>query len=199
MGVGSLTLMPITGTQIARYGSTKVTRAATILFLPTILLLSLAPNIWLGGIAIFLFGGLTGGDGCFDECERGRNGKVHAPFNSCPPATPSESWHLCRDDERGFLIEKLGTVGHSVVLTVAGFVLLAVVWSHLFHDVPHVSEAREKAKLPLSPLPWLLGIMALFSMVPEGSVLDWGALYIRRELGASLAFSGFASGPLPSP
>ncbi len=37
-----------------------MTKAATILFLPTILLLSLAPSIWLGAIAIFLFGGLTG-------------------------------------------------------------------------------------------------------------------------------------------
>jgi fucose permease len=34
--------------------------------------------------------------------------------------------------------------------------------------------------------------MALFSMVPEGAVLDWGALYLRNELGASVAVSGFA-------
>jgi MFS family permease len=27
-------------------------------------------------------------------------------------------------------------------------------------------------------------------MVPEGTVLDWGALYMRRELGADLAVSG---------
>jgi MFS family permease len=40
-------------------------------------------------------------------------------------------------------------------------------------------------------LPWLLGMMALFCMVPEGAVLDWGALYLRQELGASITLSGF--------
>ncbi|SOC84125.1 Fucose permease [Ensifer adhaerens] len=194
MGVGSLMLMPITGAQIARFGSTKVTKTATILFLPTILLLSLAPNIWLGGIAIFLFGGLTG---AMDVSMNANAVETEKSMRRSIMSSCHAFWSLgtfVGTMTGGFLIEKLGTVGHSVVLTVAGFGLLAVVWTHLFHDVPHVSEAREKAKLPLSPLPWLLGIMALFSMVPEGSVLDWGALYIRRELGASLAFSGFAFG-----
>ena len=37
-----------------------------------------------------------------------------------------------------------------------------------------------------SPAPalWLLGMMALFSMIPEGAVLDWAALYLQQELGA---------------
>ena len=39
-----------------------------------------------------------------------------------------------------------------------------------------------------------LGLMALFCMVPEGAILDWGALFMRNELGASLALSGFAFG-----
>ncbi len=43
----------------------------------------------------------------------------------------------------------------------------------------------------MTPLPWLIGIMALFSMVPEGAVLDWGALYLKDELGASVELSGF--------
>jgi len=29
-------------------------------------------------------------------------------------------------------------------------------------------------------------------MIPEGATLDWGALYLRTELGASVSFSGFA-------
>ena len=35
--------------------------------------------------------------------------------------------------------------------------------------------AKQKLRLPRTPLPWLIGLVALFSMVPEGSVLDWGA------------------------
>ena len=34
--------------------------------------------------------------------------------------------------------------------------------------------------------------MALFSMIPEGAVLDWSALYLQQELGASVEAAGFA-------
>jgi MFS family permease len=35
-------------------------------------------------------------------------------------------------------------------------------------------------------------VIALFCMVPEGAVLDWGALYLRQEFGATATLSGFA-------
>ena len=37
---------------------------------------------------------------------------------------------------------------------------------------------------------WLLGFLALFSMVPEGAVLDWAAIYLQKELGADVFVSG---------
>jgi MFS family permease len=194
MGVGSLTCMPITGAQIARFGATKTTKAATVLFLPTILLLSLAPNIWTGAIAIFLFGGLTG---AMDVSMNANAVETEKSMRRSIMSSCHAFWSLgtfVGTMSGGFLIETLGTVGHAAMLTGAGAVLLVIAWPRLYIDVPHASEARAKARLPMSPLPWLLGIMALFSMVPEGAVLDWGALYIRRELGATLAFSGFAFG-----
>ncbi|HEU0222093.1 MAG TPA: MFS transporter, partial [Paracoccaceae bacterium] len=39
---------------------------------------------------------------------------------------------------------------------------------------------------------WLLGHHALVAIVTEGAVIDWSALYLRRELGAGVEFSGFA-------
>jgi fucose permease len=94
----------------------------------------------------------------------------------------------------GFLIETLGVLGHAVLLTVLGAATLAVTWPFVLHDAPHPNEERQKVRLPMTLLPWMIGLMALFSMVPEGAILDWGALYMRDELGASLALSGFAFG-----
>ena len=62
----------------------------------------------------------------------------------------------------------------------------------ILSDQPHPDEAKPKARLPLIPLPWLLGMMALFSHgAGRCTVLDWGALYLRQELGASVTLSGF--------
>ena len=36
----------------------------------------------------------------------------------------------------------------------------------------------------------LLGFLALFSMVPEGAVLDWAAIYLQKELGSDVFVSG---------
>ena len=73
-------------------------------------------------------------------------------------------------------------------------VSFAIIWGLILTDAPHPTEEKQKLRLPASPLPWLIGLMALFSMIPEGAILDWGALYMRDELGASLALSGFAFG-----
>ena len=76
-------------------------------------------------------------------------------------------------------------------MTLVCLAVLALAWPMILSDEPHPDAAKEKLRLPMTPLPWLIGIMALFSMVPEGTVLDWGALYLRNELGASVAMSGF--------
>ncbi len=56
-GLGSITMMPVAGMQIARFGSTWVTRITAVLALPTLLLLTVVESVWTAAIAIFLFGG----------------------------------------------------------------------------------------------------------------------------------------------
>ncbi|MEN9895803.1 MAG: hypothetical protein RIR97_1655, partial [Pseudomonadota bacterium] len=59
-GVGSLVMMPIAGVQIARHGSAVVTKIGAMLFATTMLMVTLAPNIATGAVAVFLLGGLAG-------------------------------------------------------------------------------------------------------------------------------------------
>jgi MFS family permease len=46
--------------------------------------------------------------------------------------------------------------------------------------------------LPTNAMVYLVGLMALLTMISEGAVLDWAALYLRQELGADLAIAGLA-------
>ncbi len=50
----------------------------------------------------------------------------------------------------------------------------------------------KSVSLPKNPLIYLVGFVALFSMIPEGSVLDWAALHLREALGADIAVAGLA-------
>lgn len=194
MGVGSMIFMPIAGSQIAKFGSAKVVKIAAALFIPVMLYITYAPNIWLGGLAVFMLGGFTGAMDVSMNANAVETEKLmrRSIMSSC-----HAFWSLgalLGSATGGYLISLLGVAGHAFLLTIVAILLLTVAWPIVYRDTPHESEERPKARLPLSPLPWLLGLMALFSMVPEGAVLDWGALYIRNELGAPLAWSGFAFG-----
>ncbi|THV11795.1 MFS transporter [Rhizobium rhizophilum] len=191
-GVGSLVLMPIAGMQIARYGSRRVVEITTLLFIPTIVLVTLVDNIWTGAVAIFLFGGLTG---AMDVAMNANAVEVERKMRRSIMSSCHAFWSLgglCGAATGGFLIATLGAVGHVLLLAAVCFVLFVAARPMILADAPHLTDEPARAKLPMTPLPWLIGTIALFCMIPEGTVLDWSALYLRNELNASTEMSGFA-------
>jgi len=92
----------------------------------------------------------------------------------------------------GLLITWAGEFWHAVILTLVSGALVLFALPMLARDRATGQEAGASARgLPRSPLPYLIGLMALFCMIPEGSVLDWGGLFLHRELGADLALAGW--------
>ncbi|MFA7415137.1 MAG: MFS transporter [Rhizobium sp.] len=191
-GIGSLILMPIAGMQIARFGSSRVVQAAAILFIPTILGVSLVNSLWAGVAAIFLFGGLGG---AMDVAMNANAVEVERSMRRSIMSSCHAFWSLgglVGSATGGYAIANIGNIWHSVAISAVGLMLLLSARPFILVDRPHPEERRPKARLPLTPLPWLIGLIALSSMIPEGAILDWGALYLRGELGASVSFSGFA-------
>lgn len=190
-GIGSLVLMPIAGGFIARAGSQKVVKVTAIILSPLLLLLTLAPNVWTAAIGMFLLGGFVG---AMDVAMNANAVEVEKSMRRAIMSSCHAYWSLgglIGAGIGGFLMARFGVLPHVLVVTVLSILVLAVAWPMILADQPHPAAAKEKLRLPLTPLPWLIGIMALFSMVPEGTVLDWGALYLRNELGASVELSGF--------
>ncbi|PZM09698.1 MFS transporter [Rhizobium tubonense] len=190
-GIGSLVMMPLAGAQIAGRGSKIVVKVTGVLLLPILIALTVAPDVLTGAVALFLFGGFVG---AMDVAMNANAVAVEKSMRRAIMSSCHAFWSLgglIGSALGGFLISHMGVLGHAEVATVLSVVFLAVAWPMIFSDQPHPDEKKPKARLPLIPLPWLLGIMALFCMVPEGAVLDWGALYLRQELGASVTLSGF--------
>lgn len=76
----------------------------------------------------------------------------------------------------------------AIVLSAASFLVGAA------PEAKATDKTPQPAIFPRVPVLCLLGAMALFCMVPEGAVLDWGALYVHQELGAGLTAAGLAFG-----
>ncbi|OCP04773.1 hypothetical protein BC374_15040 [Ensifer sp. LC13] len=190
-GIGSLVLMPIAGGYIARIGSQKVAKVTAIILSPLLLLLTLVPDVWTAAIGMFVLGGFVG---AMDVAMNANAVEVEKSMRRAIMSSCHAYWSLgglIGAGIGGFLMARFGVLPHVLVVTVICLTLIAVAWPMILADKPHPAAAKEKLRLPMTPLPWLIGIMALFSMVPEGTVLDWGALYLRNELGASVELSGF--------
>ncbi|MCO6188108.1 MFS transporter [Rhizobium sp. L1K21] len=195
-GIGSLVLMPVAGAQIARIGSARATKISTVLLLPLLLLVNYAPNIWLAAVALVLFGGLSG---AMDICMNANAVETEKFMRRSIMSSCHAFWSVgtfIGASSGGWLIANLGPDLHAWLITAATILLFIVALTGILQDKPHKTETEKggRFRLPLSPLPWMLGLMALFSMVPEGAVLDWSGLYLNTELGASLAVSSLAFG-----
>ncbi len=193
-GLGSIIMMPIAGSQIARFGSSRVSKFAAVLLTPMLLLLSLAGNVWTAGVAICVFGGLIG---AMDVAMNANAVATEKKMRRAIMSSCHAFWSLgglLGASTGGFLMDRIGVLPHAVVVTLLAALMIACAWRVILHDAPHPEEAHsaERSRLPRSPLPWLIGMVALFCMIPEGAILDWGALYLRNELGASVTLSGFA-------
>lgn len=191
-GAGSLVLMPIAGSFIARLGSRQVVRVTAVILSPLLLLLTLTPDVWSAAAAMFLFGGFVG---AMDVAMNANAVAVEKSMRRAIMSSCHAYWSLgglLGAALGGPLMAAFGIVPHVVFVTIASLAVLFLAWPIMLADRPQAEGEKQPLRLPATLLPWLIGVMALFSMVPEGTVLDWSALYLRNELGASIEQSGFA-------
>jgi fucose permease len=92
----------------------------------------------------------------------------------------------------GLLIKDSGALPHAVIVTVLAIIVFFFATRGLVTETKPTIRQRFRFSPPKNPAVYLIGIMALFSMIPEGAVLDWAALYLKQELGAGIATAGLA-------
>ncbi|MEX3011623.1 MFS transporter [Hoeflea sp. TYP-13] len=194
LGFGSLLIMPVSGALIARIGALPVLRVTCILCSFALLPVVLAPGVAILAAVLFIFGGIIGSMDIAMNAnavvvERRRK---RAIMSSC-----HGFWSLgglVGAASGGLLIDRFGTFEQVGIVTVIALLVALYFQSRLAPDLPVAAETKPKFQLTLAPMPYVVGLVALFSMVPEGAILDWGALYLRQDLGADVTYSGLAFG-----
>lgn len=195
-GIGSVSMMPVIGAFTAKFGSAPVLRLVSIIVLPILLILTLLPELWMVAVVIVLFGGFIGG---MDVAMNANAVTVEKRMSKAIMSSCHGFWSLgglIGAATGGVLIGTLGEIGHAITFTVIATIATFIVLPWVARD--NTSKETREANpltLPRSPLPYLIGCMALFSMLPEGSILDWSAHFLQKELDASieLAAMGFAA------
>lgn len=196
LGLGAVGSMLFSGRLIARYGNRAVLRAFGLAVVPVLPAVVFSPDLPVLALAMATLGALIG---CMDVSMNANAVDVERKLGRAIMSSSHGFWSL-----GGFIGGATGSwiIKHwgaeTQALWAAGVAALLVLGAMPFllketvTPTARQEAAPKTALLPRDPAIWLLGMLALFSMVPEGAVLDWAALYLSEELGADHFRAGLA-------
>lgn len=193
-GIGAILTMPVVGITIARFGTAIVTRYLSLLAATSILWITLSPNVAVAAVALFVFGGLISG---MDVAMNAYAVEVEKKMSKPIMSSCHGFWSLgglAGAVISGYLLEYGDLYLHAALTTAASLVLVAVALPQLKASGSGSPAEKTKLSFPRMLLPYLVGFVALCSAMPEGAVIDWSALYLKTELGASTVAASFAFG-----
>ena len=192
LGLGAVGAMLFAGRLITAYGSRRVLQYLAFAYIVPLPLVVFAPTIWLAALAMALFGAVMGS---MDVAMNANAVEVERRLGYAIMSASHGFWSL-----GGFV----GGVCGSYVVATWGPEVQALCVAAVTAAVVMAASPRLLAEAPRKPKPddvrqpiftrdltlWTLGLLALFSMVPEGAIMDWAAIYLNKELGADLFQSG---------
>lgn len=191
-GMGAVAAMTCCGHLISRHGSATVLRWFGICSGFGLLMVALAPNVPTAAVAMILFGGVIGG---MDVAMNSNAVAVERKLSRAIMSSSHGFWSLggfAGSAVGGFAIQHYGHLAHAAAVCAIAFATVMLAVRHLVGENRPAASGHIRFSLPKTPVIYLLGLMALFSMIPEGAVLDWSALYLQQELGADIATAGLA-------
>ncbi len=194
-GLGALIAMPLCGYLMGRYGSRALLRTFSVLTCFGLLAVVMSWHLWVVAPAMVFFGAAIGG---MDVAMNTNAVAVEKRLGRAIMSASHGFWSLggfVGGALGGIAIQTFGYLAHALFVTVVVIALVAITFSALIDDERRAAAENEPAasfSWPRNPTIYLIGIVALFCMIPEGAVLDWAALYLRQELQTDIATAGFA-------
>ena len=192
LGLGAVSAMMFAGRVIARAGSRRAVILFALLACPSLIVIVLAQSLLfatLGMMALGAFGG------CMDVAMNANAVEVEKRLNRAIMSSSHGFWSLggfIGSLGGGVVIARTSPETHAIGASVVALAIVLLASRFLLSEPPHpvVAAAEKLPHWPRSPGIYLIGLLALFSMIPEGAAMDWGALYLTKTFDASVATSG---------
>lgn len=194
LGLGAVGAMLFAGRLISAHGSRKVAAGFGLAAVPMLALVVLAPNLWVLAPLLAIMGAVIG---CMDVAMNANAVLIERKLGRAIMSASHGFWSLggfVGGSAGSYVIAHAGPYVQVALATVITGALVIGGIPYLLRDTPEGPVAGAKAAkhqmFARDAGLWILGAMALFSMVPEGAVLDWAAIYMGKELGADVLMSG---------
>ena len=196
-GLGAVLSYPVSSFMMGRFGARKTILLAGMALLSVLVSIGMAPNVPRLMLSVLMLGVTAS---IFDVA---MNSTAARREKQSGKSEMSRLHGLCCAG--GLVGATLGSLMASLKIAPAThFLMLAgplavVLWmsySVLEADEANVEVEKKKFALPRGPLV-LLGLLGFFGSMAEGSIADWGGLFLKEHFGASdglapLALSAFS-------
>lgn len=188
--VGSLISLPIAGILVSKYGSRQVLLIAGAAYAAVLPALGLAQHAWELSIFLVLFGF------CGNIANIAVNTQavgVEVMYGRSIMASFHGLWSVA-----GFTGAAIGAgmsglhlapVYHFLIIAVIAWTLIVLTMNRLVTTVPNENNAPSLFGKPDAFL-ITLGIIAMCSMICEGTMFDWSGVYFRRVIAVKDGLSG---------
>ncbi|GAB3336260.1 MFS transporter [Marivirga atlantica] len=189
--VGSFISLPIAGYLVAKYGSKKITQINVLAYSLSLFLIAFIPSVYAVGAMLFLFGFTGNSINVAINTQAVDLGKL---MKKPIMASFHGMWSLA-----GFGGAALGAVmiAYNLNLELHYGLVLAInlivsLWA--FSSLLHIKPTEEEKNAPTFVWPdkslLLLGIIALCSMLIEGTMFDWSGVYFKKVVHAPTQWVG---------
>ena len=195
LGLGAVSAMLFAGRLISLYGGRRVLSLFSLALIPVLPMVVFSPNLWLLALFMAVFGAMAG---CMDVAMNAQAVVIERRLDKAIMSSSHGFWSLggfIGGSAGAWVIAHWGSEVQSLLTAgvVAAIVLCAMPFLLPDTPKPALAEAVATPRARLFPKDfhvWLLGFLALASMVPEGAILDWAAIYMQKELGSDVFVSG---------
>lgn len=195
LGIGSLILMPLNGRFISRFGTFWLMMPQAVVACFFFPILTATPTLIPAIVLVFIAGGVLGG---MDVAMNSNAVLVERQMKTAVMSSLHGFWSLGAG--LGSLIGSRLLVAtdlmtHALLVSAACALMIAIAWPLALKDRGQSEEEKQQTKgksVFKDLLPWLVGFMALFTMFPEGAVIDWAKLYLETELSVDPSIAGDA-------
>jgi fucose permease len=167
----------------------------SLALIPALPAVVFSPSIPTLALFMAVFGAMAG---CMDVAMNAQAVEIERRLHRAIMSSSHGFWSLggfFGGSAGSFIIAYLGSEVQSLITAGITAALVFGAMPFLLPTAPVALTAEAPSRPHLLPRDaglWLLGFMAFFSMVPEGAVLDWAAIYLQKELGSDVFRSGLA-------
>lgn len=197
LGLGAVSAMLFAGRLISLYGGRKVLSLFALALIPVLPMVVFSSNLWLLALFMAVFGAMAG---CMDVAMNAQAVEIERRLHKAIMSSSHGFWSLggfIGGSAGAWVIAHWGSEVQSLLTAGVVAVVVLAAMPFLLPDAPRAPVAQTAAAPGTKLFPkdfhvWLLGFLALFSMVPEGAVLDWAAIYLQKEMGSDVFVSGLA-------